>query len=422
MCTQIHIRIRINPTATMLVSWVLILCIASSIDAAFIPFFSNKHKDKIRETSCCSFTSIPSLLNISSSRRQSIRTTTGPFLMVADDASNGDVDADNGDGGSTSTSIYQLPPDAGPIAATCQFTEEQIHTLIANRSLAKSQRKFDEADRILDELKLAGVHLHDNRKEWRADGDNHFGRTNGDHKNREFVMRGGTHGLSLDALSDISKIVERRSQAKRTRDFLTYNELGGALKNKFGVHVNDKKREWSMIFITPLDQDQDQELTSVYVPSPIAPLDSPTHAMDDESKATIQKRLTDRLMARRRRNYVLADSIQDDLKKEYLVDIDDRTREWMVGTIDDDGTVDDGTVDDGNVDDGTDATVTLAAIKTDVPAAAIATVTDEEETESQLLALTIIVLKEKLRNAGLPVSGKKAELVERLLDSISNSK
>jgi hypothetical protein len=139
--------------------------------------------------------------------------------------------------------------------------------------------------------------------------------------------------------------------------------------------------------------------------------------MDDESKATIQKRLTDRLMARRRRNYVLADSIQDDLKKEYLVDIDDRTREWMVGTIDDDGTVD-----DGNVDDGTNGTVTVAAVKTNAPTVAIAIVTDEEETESQLLALTIIVLKEKLRNAGLPVSGKKAELVGRLLDSISNSK
>jgi hypothetical protein len=113
----------------------------------------------------------------------------------------------------------------------------------------------------------------------------------------------------------------------------------------------------------------------------------------------------------------LADSIQDDLKKEYLVDIDDRTREWMVGTIDDDGTVD-----DGNVDDGTNGTVTVAAVKTNAPTVAIAIVTDEEETESQLLALTIIVLKEKLRNAGLPVSGKKAELVGRLLDSISNSK
>mmetsp|Transcript_23190 Transcript_23190/g.34399 ORF Transcript_23190/g.34399 Transcript_23190/m.34399 type:complete len:135 (-) Transcript_23190:52-456(-) len=134
--------------------------------------------------------------------------------------------------------------------------------------------------------------------------------------------------------------------------------------------------------------------------------------MDDESKATIQKRLTDRLMARRRRNYVLADSIQDDLKKEYLVDIDDRTREWMVGTIGDEDTVD-----DGDVDDGTDATVTtVAAVKTNVPSAAIAIATVEEETESQLMALTIIVLKEKLRNAGLPVSGKKAELVERLLD------
>ena len=33
----------------------------------------------------------------------------------------------------------------------------------------------------------------------------------------------------------------------------------------------------------------------------------------------------------------------------------------------------------------------------------------------ELSALTVVVLKEKLRNAGLPVSGKKAELIARLI-------
>ena len=37
--------------------------------------------------------------------------------------------------------------------------------------------------------------------------------------------------------------------------------------------------------------------------------------------------------------------------------------------------------------------------------------------ESVLTTLTVPQLKEKLREAGLPVSGRKSELVERLLSS-----
>ena len=44
---------------------------------------------------------------------------------------------------------------------------------------------------------------------------------------------------------------------------------------------------------------------------------------------------------------------------------------------------------------------------------------EEEENESfseeELSKLTVPVLKEKLKEAGLPVSGKKAELISRLL-------
>jgi hypothetical protein len=39
----------------------------------------------------------------------------------------------------------------------------------------------------------------------------------------------------------------------------------------------------------------------------------------------------------------------------------------------------------------------------------------EQETESHLMTLTMVVLRDKLRDAGLPVSGTNAVLVERLL-------
>eukprot|EP00545_Synedropsis_sp_CCMP1620_P008500 CAMPEP_0119026648 /NCGR_PEP_ID=MMETSP1176-20130426/35845_1 /TAXON_ID=265551 /ORGANISM="Synedropsis recta cf, Strain CCMP1620" /LENGTH=67 /DNA_ID=CAMNT_0006982409 /DNA_START=1 /DNA_END=201 /DNA_ORIENTATION=+ len=67
-----------------------------------------------------------------------------------------------------------------------------------------------------------------------------------------------------------------------------------------------------MNFITTDDSEQ---LISVYVPSPIVPRTDPTHTMDEELKVLIQKRLTDRLMARRNREYAKADFIKNKLKE-----------------------------------------------------------------------------------------------------------
>lgn len=363
----------------------------------------------------------------------------GSFQMSADDNFDHVDDRDSASGRSSGTrNKYQLPSDAGPIASTCKLTEEQIHFLIAKRSECKSARNFAEADRILDGLVKAGVFLHDNRKEWRADGNNHFGRTN-DHRHREYVRRGGDHGLSEDTITEIAGVVELRAQAKRKKDFLSSDELSKKLKTKYGVHMNDKQREWSLSFV---NSEEEEGLTSVYVPSPIAPLDGPTHTMDEESKALIQKRLTDRLVARRSRDYALADFIRDKLQEEYSVVIDDRTREWKIAT----GEEDDSFVKEAQasqrsafvrenksvdpIEDGSSTSEVDAAfseIFDDIPmeddkptfvveeAAPAAPL--EQETESQLMTLTIPVLKEKLRDAGLPVSGKKAELVERLLET-----
>jgi len=387
-------------------------CILSSVDAAFI---SSKTKSFAPSSSFFRATTLTTQPRATRTNGSTNGSTKGPFQirMVEDDKDNH----------VQSFTQYQLPPDAGPIATTCQFTEEHIHSLISNRSAAKTARQFEQADLILEELREAGVYLHDKRKEWRADGNNYFGRTNGDHKNRNYVMRGGDHGLTQEALDDIAAIVESRAQAKRVRDFLTYNDLGKVLKTTHGVHVNDKKREWSMIFVMSEDHDE-LELISVYVPSPLVPLDDPLHAMDEETKALIQKRLTERLMARRSRDYVLADFIQDKLQEEYSVVIDDRTREWTIETQSSDN--DDDDVHDNvhvHAEDKQAESSDLSNEGADSTHAApvddASAVPKEEETESHLMTLTIVVLKEKLRDAGLPVSGKKSELVERLLD-ISN--
>jgi cysteinyl-tRNA synthetase len=338
--------------------------------------------------------------------------------MVAAGVSDHDVDASERHGGS-----YQLPPDAGPIASTCQYTEDEIHFLIAKRSECKTARNFEDADRILEGLKKEGVYLHDKRKEWRADGNNQFGNKTNEDRDRKYVQRGGSHGLSQDTLDEIAAVVERRAKAKRIKDFRSYNELSETLLTTYGVHVNDKKREWSMSFVASAEE---QEVISVYVPSPIAPLDDPTHTMDEESKAMIQKRLTDRLTARRNKDYALADFIKVKLQEEYSVVIDDRTREWRIATNDkEDVSVQekkDKSIDLLKEDSQTvmgDATLEISADSLidgdDAAEKAAPVAAKDQETESHLMTLTMVVLKEKLRDAGLPVSGKKAELVERLL-------
>ena len=51
-----------------------------------------------------------------------------------------------------------------------KFDEVEIHALLAERLQAKFTRDFRKADNIQMELIEGGVFVHDERKEWRADG------------------------------------------------------------------------------------------------------------------------------------------------------------------------------------------------------------------------------------------------------------
>jgi hypothetical protein len=332
---------------------------------------------------------------------------------------------------------YLPAVDAGPISPLVlgKLTEEQIHYLITRRLKCQISRNYSEADQILSGLVAAGVYLHDKRKEWRADGQMSFGS-----KKCSYLRRGGQGKLSEDDLATVASMVESRAQAKRKENFHLSDQLSDDLKANYSVKVNDKRREWSINTINNSEDD-------AYVPSPIAPKDDPTHLMEEESKAYIQKRLTDREVARISKDYAMADMIRDELKDDYLVVIDDRTKEWKVVTSEDDAFASeaqasqrsafvrkkesssleedletlfgDSPVEEDEEGEPDSSTTTTASVEDESVLAPKET--DALDKSSHLSTLTVVVLKEKLRKAGLPVSGKnKAELIERLINQTSS--
>jgi hypothetical protein len=332
---------------------------------------------------------------------------------------------------------YLPAVDAGPISPLVlgKLTEEQIHYLIARRLKCQISRNYSEADHILSGLVVAGVYLHDKRKEWRADGQMSFGS-----KKSSYLRRGGQGKLSEDDLATVANMVESRARAKRKEDFHLSDQLSDELKADYGVKVNDKRREWSINTINNADDD-------AYVPSPIAPKDDLTHLMEERSKAFIQKRLTDREVARKSKDYDMADMIRDELRDDYSVVIDDRTKEWKVVTSEDDAFASEAQASQRSAfvreKESSSLEEDLESLFGDSPVeeddeggpnsstTTIASVEDESvlapkekyalDKSSHLSTLTVVVLKEKLRKAGLPVSGRnKAELIERLMNQASS--
>jgi len=164
------------------------------------------------------------------------------------------------------------------------------------------------------------------------------------------------------------------------------------------------------------------------------------NSLSAEDIELIDSKLKERFSFKRERYYDDADAIRDELKEKFGVNIDDRTKEWTVesvaeysvsegGEASDDYTVDDEELDKAleamlGDDDDEDDSEESDDVEEDDAEEEIEITAEEEEveedaeegvTKEDLSGLTVPLLKEKLKAAGLPVSGKKAELIERLL-------
>ena len=159
-------------------------------------------------------------------------------------------------------------------------------------------------------------------------------------------------------------------------------------------------------------------------------------ALDDETISYIQDRLQERLDLKNDKLYDAADEIRDELNQRFGVTIDDRMQEWNIEVdqftvVNNDSRLLDVSErqqmspptysfdeENNSEDDDSDKAFNDSFEAVFDSESDITTPTSMAMPEdSNLEALTIPELKERLRAIGLPVSGKKSELIERLSQS-----
>lgn len=113
---------------------------------------------------------------------------------------------------------------------------ENIQSLLSERYDAKKNRKYDVADRIRDALKENfNVKIDDKSSEWHVDTD-------------EYVLVGESN-LSTEDIEAVESQLRDRFAAKREGQYEEADEIRDALKEKFGVRIDDRTKEWSIEYI-----------------------------------------------------------------------------------------------------------------------------------------------------------------------------
>ena len=303
--------------------------------------------------------------------------------------------------------------------------EAYVQEQIDRRTEAKRDRDFRTADGIREDLQREfDVSINDKMKLWSVGGvfeeENGGGRDRPGRQRGVYTRRGGGD-LSDEAVEEIEGLLKERYECKKFRDYDRADEIRADLQNRFDVKIDDRSGEWR------IDTDE-------YFPSS-------TGDLTEENISHVTEKLRERFQYKRDRDYDAADAIRDELREQYGVSVDDRTKEWKVEAVEEPQHTVAYTNDDDDDADDDESNEDLEATSADqwddedeeeedIDDSDIVSEAEEEDevdndggddsegallSEEELAKLTIPVLKEKLRDAGLPVSGKKADLVARLV-------
>lgn len=274
-------------------------------------------------------------------------------------------------------------------SSTTPDDADDIKKLVEQRDAARADREFDKADQIRDELLERNVYINDRLRQW-AVGES-FSEERKERQERGWSRRGGGT-ISEEDEATILDLLQERDEYKRERDFGKADRIRDRLQDDFQLSVDDRAKEWHVV-------------TNEYAMS------SSCKPMSAETQQLIHEKVSERAIAKLNRDYETADAIRDELMDEYKVNIDDRVKEWIklegeegveddsdevVEVVEDDAAEEE-VVEDDEIEASGDVTNSL----------------DEDALDK----LTIPQLKERLRAASLPVSGRKSELIERLISS-----
>jgi cysteinyl-tRNA synthetase len=270
-----------------------------------------------------------------------------------------------------STSSLPLEPEV----------EDEIQVMIDERVEAKKDRDFNTADDIREELtQQFDVMVNDKMKLWSVGGA--FDEIPGFGKERKVWTRRGGGNLSDEDLDKINKLLGDRIKAKKNRDYDTADGIREHLNNAFAVVVDDKANEWR---IDTVDYIQ-----------------GGTAVLPEKDVEHITAKLAERHGYKVSRDYDMADAIRDELREHFNINIDDRNKEWTIDEpageeypIEEKGSVEPALAEEDDTDDANEESTSLSL--------------------EDLSSLTVVQLKDKLRENGLAVSGKKDELINRLL-------
>ena len=179
--------------------------------------------------------------------------------------------------------------------------------------------------------------------------------------------------LDENVIDYIQSRLKERSEFKKNRDYEEADIIRDELRDEYGVSIDDRTREWN-VKVSEYSVLGDELDEVARRSSPPAPYDFLVEAEVDEE-----------------------DNEEDDEDDDYYISEDDEEEE-------DEDEEDDYFVAGDDVVDSVEEEKSSEIVAED----------DEHAEQVDLTKFTVVELKAKLREAGLPVSGKKAELIERL--------
>ena len=281
------------------------------------------------------------------------------------------------------------------MATWCEAPDnaEEIQALVEERDAARKERDFATADDIRDQLLSMNVKIDEKRRIWFVEASRGAKFNNAP---RLFQRRGGG-SLTPEQEQYVNEMLVKRDQAKANKQFGKADSIREKLRSDFLIRIDDRSREWMVV-------------TGEFVMAPERPINA-------DLKSYIESQINERAVAKLNKDYDTADAIRDELMETYSVFLDDRVNEWRIeGNLSDLAT-------DFPGDQVVESSVADAKIPpTNVNGSDFAAPSESEPTNGEnvedLESLKVDELKDRLREAGLPVSGRKAELIERLSTSL----
>lgn len=329
----------------------------------------------------------------------------------------------------------------------CALSRDRIIQMIRERSKARRRRDFETADQILKTLQINRVFLDDKKKLWRADGED-FDRHG--YENAEYTKSSNSRPISPREEEYVNQKLKERSNAKLMKNYDLADDILDELRFLKNVVVDDTTKTWSVT----------EQFKAEYSYG-----GRRLNNIPDEEIQKIERLIRERATAKTNKDYKIADEILEELKVVYGIRVDDSRKSWFfLPKFDDEhdhfsdksrrsdrqenktsrrtlqarkSTSDWSDIDkqEATLPDG----VTLESEKSTMPddialseesampegisisdepisiPEGISIGNDESaQNTTELESLTVPQLKEKLRAAGKPVSGRKAELIDRL--------